>query len=53
MQGERLADLLLGEHPDQDLAATDGEVVRDLGAALRLQAHVAFPGVHALQVKRG
>ena len=49
MQGERLADLLLGEHPDQDLAATHGDVVRDLGASLRLQADIPFASVDALQ----
>ena len=30
-------DLLLREHPDQDLAAADGDIVRDLGASLWLQ----------------
>ena len=49
MESERLADLLLREHPDQDLAAPDGDIVRDLGASLRLQTHVPFAGVDSLQ----
>ena len=49
LESERLADLLLREHPDQDLAAADGDIVRDLGASLWLQTHVPFAGVDSLQ----
>ena len=49
MQSERLPDLFLRENPDQDLAAANGDVVWDLGASLRLQTHVPFASVDALQ----
>ena len=49
LQGERLANLFLRQHPDENLAATDGDIVRDLGAPLRLQTHVPFASVDALQ----
>ena len=40
--------LLLGEHPDKDLAAADRHIVRYLGAALWLQPHIPLPRVHPL-----
>ena len=49
LESERLADLFLRQHSDQDLAAADGDVVRDLGAALRLQTHITLASVNALQ----
>ena len=49
LQSERLPDLFLRENPDQDLAAANGDVVWDLGASLRLQTHVPFASVDALQ----
>ena len=49
LESERLANLILGEHPNKDLAAADGDIVRDLGASLRLQTHVTFAGVDSLQ----
>ena len=50
MKGEGGADLVLGQDLDQDLAATDRDVVGDLGGALGLQPDVTLAGVHALVV---
>lgn len=48
LEGEGLADLLGSQHPDEDLAAADGDIVRDLRAPLRLQAHVPLTSIHTL-----
>ena len=53
LESERLANLFLGEHSDEDLAPADGNIVRDLGASLRLQTHITFASVDALQKKDG
>ena len=49
LKSERLANLFLCQHPDEYLATADGDIVRDLGASLRLQADIPFASVDALQ----
>ena len=45
MKCEGLPDLVLSQNLDQDLAAADSDIVRDLSGALGLESHVALAGV--------
>ena len=50
MECEGLADLLLGQHLDEDLAAAHRDVVWDLSGSLGLQSHVSLASVDTFVV---